>query len=234
MRSSSSFFAKPRAQFALGASLLLLSSSATVALDFEKLEGQIQTVAKDAGESCVSIHSTPQDSWGSGVIVSNEGHIFSAAHVVEMVGEVVEIYFSNGTSHQATVEALDFDQDLALLKFVSYRPAPEQVAVCASQKMSAGGACVAMGHAYGFDQERGAPVRFGLFSHESRRGNLMTTCRVAAGDSGGPLFNLEGELIAIHRTIDAGGRFTAHIPVKVFADQFASAFIAEPILVASL
>lgn len=192
------------------------------AVDLLALQEKIQTVSSQVSESVVSINSTPRDSWGSGVIVSEAGHLYTAAHVVDAVGETVTVFLANGQAVKATVLSMNTEIDAAVLQFVSFRPTAAQIAAIAEGAADRGDACVAIGHALGYEAGRKAPVRFGTFSHSSKNGNLLTSCRMAAGDSGGPLFNLEGELLAIHRTVDAAGEFTSHIDINEFNVNFAS------------
>ncbi|MCP5541484.1 MAG: trypsin-like peptidase domain-containing protein [Akkermansiaceae bacterium] len=186
------------------------------------LQAKIQAVAADAAKSCVAIYSAPGDSWGSGVIVSDEGHVFTAAHVVSRRGELVDLYRADGGRNVARVLDLDRDLDAALLVILDHDPADRAAAKLSEDAEPESGApCVALGHPYGYDAARRASLRFGFFSHESGRHDLLTTCRMTAGDSGGPLFSLDGRLIGIHKTVDGGGSgLVAHVPVARLMERF--------------
>jgi serine protease Do len=79
--------------------------------------------------------------------------------------------------------------------------------------------CVAIGHPGGFRKGRTPVVRLGrvLFHNENM---LRTDCTIQGGDSGGPLFDLDGKVIGIHSRI--GGPVTAniHVPVDTYRDTW--------------
>ena len=78
--------------------------------------------------------------------------------------------------------------------------------------------CVALGHPGGFDPTRTPPVRLGRVLEN---GQFVTTdCAVVGGDSGGPLFDVDGKVIGIHSNIGATLTENRHVPISVFLDQW--------------
>ena len=74
---------------------------------------------------------------------------------------------------------------------------------------------VSLGHSGGFELGRKPPVRTGRFLR--RRGHqLVTDAVLIGGDSGGPLFNLDGELIAIHSSIGDSIAENRHVDIALF------------------
>ena len=73
----------------------------------------------------------------------------------------------------------------------------------------------ALGHGGGLDQKRGPMVRLGR-GVSLKHGVIQTDCKLIRGDSGGPLFNLNGELIGIHSRVGSGLEDNLHVPMKDF------------------
>ena len=85
---------------------------------------------------------------------------------------------------------------------------------------------MASGHPGGWNAERGAVIRAGrilrIQKTRQRDGTnsphtITTDCALIGGDSGGPLFNLKGELIGVHSRIGTDVDENMHVPVDVFA-----------------
>ena len=74
----------------------------------------------------------------------------------------------------------------------------------------------AIGHSGGYNAARGPVVRLGRVV-SLQDGLVRTDCKLIGGDSGGPLFNMRGELIGINSQIGTGLEDNIHIPTAVFA-----------------
>ncbi|MEO0416126.1 MAG: serine protease, partial [Verrucomicrobiota bacterium] len=187
----------------------------TAGANWSELEGKVQASASQLSESCVSIRSA-KGNWGSGVIVSKDGLIFSAAHVFTEEGETVELFTQTGISFAGKVVKLNTKHDLAVLK-VQEPFAIEKTAILAKSGSGADASMlIAAGHASGYTKKRTTPIRVGFGFEHAASGLIYSTCRITAGDSGGPLFDEDGRLQAIHHTMDGGGKFSAHVPVQRF------------------
>lgn len=181
--------------------------------EFNRVEGSIQNHANSMAAACVSIKAA-NGAWGSGVIVSKSGIIFSAAHVYKNVGEKVTVYVSKGMTTTAKVVKLDSKHDIAVLNL--YKRINISPAKVANRGIEDGKTLVAAGHASGYNKERKSPLRIGFGFMESRKGMIYTTCRITAGDSGGPLYDESGNVYGVHHTMDGSGKFSAHVPVQRF------------------
>ena len=85
-----------------------------------------------------------------------------------------------------------------------------------SKKAKLGEWLIAMGHPGGYDLNRSPPIRLGRLISSGSMGMLRTDCTLVGGDSGGPLFNLEGEVIGIHSSIGGSLAENRHVPSSVF------------------
>src|SRR5207249_4908720 len=142
-----------------------------------------------------------QNSLGSGVIVTNEGHIITNSHVVDQVDEI-EVQLSDGRTKKARVIASDSQVDLAVLKIDE--PGVKPLKLGDSDAVQAGEMVLAIGNPFGFEET----VTEGIISSKGRPNRvdgfgdyLQTDAAINPGNSGGPLINLSGEVIGINTAI---------------------------------
>jgi serine protease Do len=142
-----------------------------------------------------------QNSLGSGVIVTKEGHIITNNHVVDQVDEI-EVQLSDGRVRKARLIGADAKLDLAVLKMDE--PDAKPLKLGDSDAMQAGDFVLAVGNPFGFDET----VTDGIISSKGRPNRvdgfgdyLQTNAAINPGNSGGPLINLKGEVIGINTAI---------------------------------
>ncbi len=142
-----------------------------------------------------------QRSLGSGVIVTNEGHIITNNHVVDQVDEI-EVQLSDGQTRKARLIGADSVVDLAVLKIDDPHVRPLKLAD--SDTVQTGDFVLAIGNPFGFEET----VTDGIISSKGRpnRGDafgdlLQTNAAINPGNSGGPLINLRGEVVGINTAI---------------------------------
>ena len=142
-----------------------------------------------------------QNSLGSGVIVSKEGHIITNNHVVDQVDEI-EVQLSDGRTRKARLIGADDRLDLAVLKMDQADARPLKLGD--SDEMQAGDFVLAVGNPFGFEET----VTDGIISSKGRPNRvdgfgdfLQTNAAINPGNSGGPLINLRGEVIGINTAI---------------------------------
>jgi len=140
-------------------------------------------------------------SLGSGVIVTNEGHIITNNHVVDKVDEI-EVQLSDGQTRKARLIGADEQADLAVLKIDDPNVRPLKLAD--SDTVQAGDFVLAIGNPFGFEET----VTDGIISSKGRPNRadafgdlLQTNAAINPGNSGGPLINLRGEVIGINTAI---------------------------------
>src|ERR1700730_14373589 len=142
-----------------------------------------------------------QNSLGSGVIVTNEGHIITNNHVVDQVDEI-EVQLSDGRTEKARLVGADSTLDLAVLEIDN--PGVKPVKLADSDAVQAGDFVLAIGNPFGFEET----VTDGIISSKGRPNRvdgfgdfLQTNAAINPGNSGGPLVNLHGEIIGINTAI---------------------------------
>jgi serine protease Do len=142
-----------------------------------------------------------QNSLGSGVVVTAEGHIITNNHVVDQVDEI-EVQLSDGKTKKAKLIGADSVVDLAVLKIDE--PGLKPLKFGDSDAVQAGDFVVAIGNPFGFEET----VTDGIISSKGRPNRvdgfgdyLQTNAAINPGNSGGPLVNLRGEIIGINTAI---------------------------------
>ncbi|MEH6411841.1 MAG: Do family serine endopeptidase [Hyphomonas sp.] len=143
-----------------------------------------------------------QGSLGSGFVISPDGIIITNNHVIENADEI-EINFSDGRVLDARLIGRDRDTDLAVLKVTSASPLP-YVDLADSDRAEVGDWVIAIGNPFGF----GGSVSAGIISARNRDLNagrsddfIQTDAAINRGNSGGPLFNLGGEVVGVNTAI---------------------------------
>lgn len=139
---------------------------------------------------------------GSGFVISPDGLIVTNAHVAGGADKV-EVLFKDGRRLDATVKGVDEKTDLALLKVEAGQPLPF-VAFGDSSKVRPGDKVVAVGNPFGL----GGTVTAGIVSATGREiGSgpyddfLQIDAPINRGNSGGPTFNLRGEVVGVNTAI---------------------------------
>src|SRR5213595_1067288 len=145
--------------------------------------------------------SLVQNSLGSGVIVTNEGHIITNNHVVDQVDEI-EVQLSDGRTKKARLVGADSQVDLAVLKIDD--PGVKPLKLADSDMVQAGDFVLAIGNPFGFEET----VTDGIISSKGRPNRtdafgdlIQTNAAINPGNSGGPVINLRGEVIGINTAI---------------------------------
>lgn len=140
---------------------------------------------------------------GSGVIVSPDGYIVTNNHVIGDA-EAVEVRIHDGTTYSGHVVGKDADTDLALVK-ISPRGEVPAAALGDSEAVKIGQWALAVGNPFGLDRTVTLGVVSGVGRQDinlSRYENyIQTDSSIFPGNSGGPLFNLDGEIIGINTAV---------------------------------
>lgn len=206
-------------RFALAGCLMAcISTLSARGLDLAALESQVKAVAKETLPATVALLSEDINSSGSGVIVSRDGLILTAAHVVHGAEKML-VVFPDGEQLTGEVLGANFSKDIAMVKINNKGPFPF-VKLGESKPLQAGDWLVALGHSTGFDAARTPPVRFGRVISRGPGNFLTTDCTLIGGDSGGPLFDLDGKLVGIHSSIGKDRENNNHAGIDGFKEDW--------------
>ena len=141
-------------------------------------------------------------SLGSGFVIDPSGYVVTNNHVISEADEITVI-FQDDTEYEAVLIGVDVKTDLALLKIETESPLPV-VTFGDSEVMRVGDWVLAIGNPFGL----GNSVTTGIISARARDINagpydnfIQTDASINRGNSGGPLFNLDGEVIGINTAI---------------------------------
>jgi len=138
---------------------------------------------------------------GSGFVISEDGYIVTNNHVIEMADEITIEFFA-GDELPAEVVGTDPNTDIALLKVESDEPLPF-VSFGDSDTARVGDWVMAMGNPLG----QGFSVSAGIVSARNRALSgtyddyIQTDAAINRGNSGGPLFNMDGDVIGVNTAI---------------------------------
>ena len=137
---------------------------------------------------------------GSGFVISSDGYIVTNYHVIKGA-HTIKVTFYDGTEYKATLVGGEESNDVAVLKIDAKGLMP--VIIGNSDDLHVGQAVTAIGNPLGeltFSQSAGiisAKDRTVTFDGGTKINMLQTDCTINSGNSGGPLFNLYGEVIGI-------------------------------------
>jgi len=184
------------------------------------LEQQFGQISEAAKLCTVSIKIGQAQ--GCGVIIDGGGKVLTAAHVAMRPNKPATVILANGRRLKAMTLGLNKNVDAGMLQI---SPGQNEGAewphatLGNSSKLARGMWCIATGHPSGFDQARGVVTRVGRIARVNRSA-LRTDCALIGGDSGGPLFDLSGNLIAIHSRIGNDVEENLHIPIDNYSNSW--------------
>lgn len=171
----------------------------------EKIKNFAQTYKLPFFDSQKDEEETNINSIGSGFIIDEQGFIVTNYHVVESADEIF-VRLASDMEYPAQLIGSDPKTDLALLKIDTDAPLPH-VLFGDSDELRVGDTVIAIGNPLGL----GGSVTTGIISFKGRelensKDNLVdnflqTDATINIGNSGGPLFNIHGEVIGLNSAI---------------------------------
>lgn len=202
------------------------------------LEEQQSKVAEKIQQVTVNVQQGTAQ--GSGVIITADGYVLTAAHVAGKPNRDAWILMPDGKRLKAKTLGMNRYMDAGLMKIVEPNPSGwPHASLGSSRNLKSGQWCIAAGHPGGWVRERDPVIRVGrilaLVPEKSSpqgfdkllAGNsnsdwttIVTDCALIGGDSGGPLFDLQGKLIGIHSRIGSDVSDNMHVPIDVYSKSW--------------
>jgi serine protease Do len=188
--------------------------------DFRELEEKVVAVAKNCMAASVGLGSKERPENGSAVVVSEDGLLLTAYHVVEgLPDNNMIVSFVDGKKVRAKKLGGVPKLDIAMAQIIDEGEYPF-VDIGDMKKVANGDWCVSIAHAEGFQSDRTPPVRLGRVVNRINGGGfLQMTSTLIGGDSGGPTFNLDGEVIGIHSNIGGSLDQNQACPISNFTKK---------------
>ncbi|MBO5038754.1 MAG: trypsin-like peptidase domain-containing protein [Alphaproteobacteria bacterium] len=145
-----------------------------------------------------------RESLGSGFFISKNGHILTNYHVIKGAKKI-SVITNDGKTFEAKTAGVDTRSDLAVLKIDKGKTPFKAVVFGNADEARIGDIILAFGNPYGL----GISVSSGIISAKSRNigasglAYLQTDAAINQGNSGGPMFNLDGEVIGVNSAVFA-------------------------------
>ncbi|MCX6811720.1 MAG: trypsin-like peptidase domain-containing protein [Candidatus Berkelbacteria bacterium] len=187
---------------------LTLEESSKVIDAVEKVNPSVVSIIATAEVPGFFNTTTTERSAGTGFIITSDGLIMTNKHVVSNASAKYVVYLNSGKSYSATIQSTDPFNDLAVIK-IDAKDLPV-VSFGDPEDMKIGQTVIAIGNALGEFQNT---VTTGVLSAKERSitasdttgasqetldGLLQTDAAINSGNSGGPLLNLEGQVVGVN------------------------------------
>jgi len=217
--------------------LIMLSSqlsAQTIGEVFESVKSSVVIIK--VGERVTIPYSERQEvmmaGLGSGVLISEDGKIMTAAHVIQTADKLL-VEFDNGEQIPAKVLSSNEMADVALVQ-LEWMPKNYMIAkVGDSDKVKVGDQVIVVGAPYGISQSLTVGYISGKRKEEKATSDMMgiellqTDASINQGNSGGPMFNFNGEIVVIvsHILSQSGGfegigfAVTSNLAKKILMEQ---------------
>ena len=180
--------------------------------DLLNIQHRLQELLPESKKALVSIETS--DGVGSGVIISEDGLVLTAAHVIGKTGQKINIRLINGKKIPAISLGGSEISDAGMVQITKKGKWPYS-SIASMNKSSPGDWCFAIGHPGGFDKDRGVVVRLGRIISKTED-TIQSDSRLLGGDSGGPLFDFDGNVIAIHSRVSKEPDQNFHVPIECY------------------
>jgi S1-C subfamily serine protease len=192
---------------------------------FADMQSRIQATISKSMPAVVSCGLKGRPGGFSAVIISKDGYVLTAAHCVMASAKKKDtkyiVRLSDGRTTEATALGFNRRLDCALMKITKEGEWPF-VNMGDSSQLVKNQPCVGISHPAGHNPKRGAVVRFGRVKEVVTpvAGMVQTTCRIEPGDSGGPIFDLDGNVIGINSQIRSDLSRNYQVAINTFHEYW--------------
>ena len=190
--------------------------------DLKALQTQQSKVAAKIHQVTVNLqHGSTQ---GSGVLINEDGYILTAAHVAGKPKQKMWVVLHDGRRVEGVSMGVNRDTDAGLVRILKTRdennqPWPHAALPAVGERVKTGQWCIAGGHPGGWVSDRPAVIRVGRILAVTDS-TVVSDCSLIGGDSGGPLFDLQGKLVGIHSRIGIDVDDNMHVPMNVYMESW--------------
>jgi serine protease Do len=193
-------------------------------LQGKKLEQDIESAIQKSISACVKIwafDTTAKEQMSatfSGVVVTKDGHILTAAHVI-MPGNTYQVTFPDGKKCIAIalgkITKTQIVPDVGMMKIITAGYWP-YASIGHSYSLRINEPCISISYPESLYQNFPI-IRFGYITKiKNEKGFIQSTCIMEPGDSGGPLFDYNGNVIGLHSAIEVSEKMNFDIPVDLY------------------
>jgi S1-C subfamily serine protease len=187
--------------------------------DLATLQQRMQTLSQSVIHATVAVQVGAAQ--GSGVIVSPDGYVLTAAHVAGKPGRTAILVLHDGRRVRGQTLGVFRTMDAGLIKIndearPSSGSAWHYAIMGKSEDLKPGQWCLATGHPGGHESAPTPVVRVGRILTIDQNSAITTDCTLIGGDSGGPLFDLQGRVIGVHSRIGGSLKLNLHVPVTTY------------------
>lgn len=185
------------------------SSSGSVAAIYKSTyKAVVEITVNTSGDTSPFGGGGTQQAQGSGFVYDEQGHVITNQHVIDGA-QSVEATFWNGKTYGATVVGSDPSTDLAVLKVDAPASLLQSLALADSSQLEVGAGVIAIGSPFGLEET----VTAGIISALNRQitapnnfaidGAIQTDAAINKGNSGGPLLDLDGNVVGVNSQIES-------------------------------
>jgi len=212
------------------------SGSAPISQTFKRVGGAVvvvRTIEHAPGGTRFKARESRASGLGSGVLISADGKVLTAAHVVQ-TADAVGVEFAGGEIVEATILASDPAADLALLQVKSVPEGVRAATLGDSDQTQPGDQIFVVGAPFGIS--RTLTVGYvsarrrsnGTFGSMESAELFQTDAAINSGNSGGPMFNLTGDVIGVVSGIVTRSGGSEGLGFAVTSNTARHLMIAEP------
>jgi serine protease Do len=188
--------------------------------DLKAIQKQVKTVLDKVVPCTVCLQVGGAS--GSGIIISKDGYILTAGHVSGTPDKKVKIIFADGKEVYGKTLGQNKGIDSGMVKINDEERKGGDwpfIEMGKSASLQRGQWVISVGHPGGYKKGRSPVVRLGRLQRVEQD-TLTTDCTLVGGDSGGPLFDMEGKVIGIHSRIGPTLALNMHVPVDTYRETW--------------